>query len=161
MPDLRVSTQLMLTLVCWIGCNNHKLTLCFKHLIPQFPSIFKTDAFLLSLSKYRPYVKNFLEESATTYGQEPITSACPSETRCASHDRAFKAFYKGCKQFLDALAICYDTLKESEALGLFNLTVIIATLLMLLDMFNSIRPLIIFLQKKTRFLVHKSNSDSC
>ena len=131
-------------------------------MIPQFPSIFKTDIFLLSLWKYRPYAKNFLEQSATTYGQEPITSVCPSETRCASHDRDFKAFFKGCKQFLDALAICYDKLKESEALGLFILTVIIATLLILLDMFNSIRPLIFFfLQKKTRFLVHNSNSGSC
>ena len=27
-------------LFCWIGCNNHKLALCFKHLIPQFPCIF-------------------------------------------------------------------------------------------------------------------------
>ena len=73
MPDSCVWTK-MLTLVCWIGCNNHKLALCVKHLIPQFPSIFETDAFLLSFLKYRPLAKNFLEESATVYGQFPITS---------------------------------------------------------------------------------------
>ena len=133
----------MLTLVCWIGCNNHKLTLWFKNLIPQFPSIFETDAFFLSLWKYRPLAKNFLEESVTMYGQDTITSVCPSETRWTSHDRACKAFYKGCKQFFDALAICYNKREECEALGLFILAAIIATLLMLLNMFNSIRPLIL------------------
>ena len=28
-------------LLKWIGCNNHKLALCFKHLIPQFNSYFR------------------------------------------------------------------------------------------------------------------------
>ena len=49
---------------------------------------------------------------------------------------------------LDALAICYNKRKESEALVLFILTVIIVTLLMLLNMFNCIRNLILFLQKR-------------
>ena len=137
----------------WVGCNNHKLALCFKHLIPQFPSIIDTDAFLLNLwkfFKYRPIAKNFLEESASMYGQDPVTAVCPSETRWTSHERACKAFYKGYKQFLDALAVCYNERKESEALGLFILAVtpeIIATVLMLLEVLNCIRPLILFLQK--------------
>ena len=82
------------------------------------------------------------------YSQDPITSGDPSETRWTSHGRAWKAFYKGCKQWLYALTLCYNKRKESEALGLFILTVIIATLLMLMDMFNCIRPLILFLQKR-------------
>ena len=28
-------------LIC-VGCGNHKLALCFKHLLKQFPSIFET-----------------------------------------------------------------------------------------------------------------------
>ena len=108
----------------WIGCNHHKLALCFKHLIPQFPSINDTDAFLLNLwklFKYRPLAKIFLEESASMYGQDSATAVYPSETRWSSHERACKAFYEGYKQFLDALAVCYNERKESEALGLFIL----------------------------------------
>ena len=84
------------------------------------------------------------------YGQDPVTAMCPRETRWTSHERACKAIYKGYKQFLDALAVCYNERKESEVLGLFILAVtpeIIATVLMLLEVFNCIRPLIPFLQK--------------
>ena len=96
---LRCHQEHSFPMLLWMGCNNHKLALCFKHLIPQFPTIFKTDAFFLSLWKffnYHPLAKTFLEESATMYGQDPI------------NDRACKAFYKGYKQFLDALANCYN-----------------------------------------------------
>ena len=108
---LRCHQEHSFPMLPWMGCNNHKLALCFKHLIPQFPTIFKTDAFFLSLwkvFKYHPLAKTFLEESATMYGQDPITAMCPSETCWTSHDRACKAFYKGYKQFLDALANCYN-----------------------------------------------------
>ena len=39
-------------LLKWIGCNNHKLALTFKHLIPSFQCIAKIDIFLLNLWKY-------------------------------------------------------------------------------------------------------------
>ena len=32
------------------------------------------------LSKYRPLTKNFLDESATMYGQDPVTAVRPSES---------------------------------------------------------------------------------
>ena len=54
----------------WVGHGNHKLALCFKHLLNQFPSILEfpsIDAFLELLSKffrYRPLAKNLLEDSA-------------------------------------------------------------------------------------------------
>ena len=78
------------------------------------------------------------------YGQDPITSVYLSETRWTSHDRACKAFYKGCKLFLDAPAICYNKRNESEALCSFILAVIIANLLIFLDMLNCIGPLNLF-----------------
>ena len=70
-----------------------------------------------------------------------------SETSCTSNDRVWKTFHKGYKQFLDALATCSNRHKESEALGLLITLKIITTVLMLLEVFNYIRPLILFLQK--------------
>ena len=84
------------------------------------------------------------------YGQDPITAVCSSETHWTSHDRACKAFYKVYKQFLVALAICCNESKESEALSLSILTLtpkILATVLMLLQVFNCIRSLNFLLQK--------------
>ena len=89
------------------------------------------------------------------YGQDPVTAVCPSETRWTLHGRVCKAFYKGYKQVLDALVVCYNERIQSEAFGLFILAVtpeIIANVLMLLEVFNCIRPLIIFLQKGQDFL---------
>lgn len=80
--------------------------LYLKHLIPQFSTIFETDAFLLNLWKFFKTCKNFPDQSAIMYGQDPITALSPSETRWTSHDSAGKAFYIVYKQFLDALAIC-------------------------------------------------------
>ena len=52
--------------------------------------------------------------------------------------------------FLNVLGICYNERKEYEALVLFILPItleITATVLILLKMFNCIRPLILFLEK--------------
>ena len=58
-------------------------------------------------------------------------------------------FYNSYQCFLQALATSYTESKESEALGLFIQATspeIIATLLMLLDLFDAIRPLVLCLQ---------------
>ena len=65
---LKYLLQHSLPMLWWVRCNNHKLVLCFKHLIPQFATIYESNAFLLSLwkfFKYHPLPKNFLDESAT------------------------------------------------------------------------------------------------
>ena len=42
-------------LLKWIGCNNHKLALTFKHLIPAFQCVVETNIFILNLWKYFKY----------------------------------------------------------------------------------------------------------
>ena len=61
----------------WIGCNKHKLASCFKHLILQFPSIFKTDVLLLKLLSS---LSISTCKKLPMYGQDPITVVCPRET---------------------------------------------------------------------------------
>ena len=39
-------------LLKWIWCNNHKLALTFKHLIPSFQWVAEIDIFLLNFWKY-------------------------------------------------------------------------------------------------------------
>ena len=109
-------------LLRWIGSNNHKLALCFKHLIPQFPCIFDVDAFLFNLwkhFKYRPLAMSFLGNSADIYGDDHVVPVCPSVTRWTAHERACRTFFKGYRHFLSALSVCCYERKEAEPLGLF------------------------------------------
>ena len=57
----------------WIGCGNHKLALCFKHL-GQFPNVSDADSTLLAIWKffhYRPLALKFLQEVAAVYLSMP------------------------------------------------------------------------------------------
>ena len=39
----------------WVGCGNHKVALCFKRLLNDFPDVLSPDATLLALSKFYHY----------------------------------------------------------------------------------------------------------
>ena len=41
--------------MCTICCTSHKLALCFKHIIKDFPSVIEVDVFLLNLWKFFKY----------------------------------------------------------------------------------------------------------
>ena len=58
-------------LLKWIGCNNHKLALTFKHLIPPLQCVAEIDI-VLNLWKYfkyrRPLAMNILGNTSGMYG---------------------------------------------------------------------------------------------
>ena len=137
----------------WVGCGNHKLSLCFKHLLNQFPSVFETDVFLESLwkfFKYRPFAKNLLEESAGMYDENVVVPVAPSVTRWTAHECACKSVIKGYRQFVSSLTTCYNERGEPEAVGLLVQLckpMILSTMLMLLEVFECTGPLGLLLQK--------------
>ena len=139
-------------LLKWIGCNNHKLALTFKHLIPSFQCVPEIDIFLLNLWKYlkhRPLAMNFLGNTSEMWGDSPTVPIRPSFTRWQAHERACETFHLLFENFLDALSTSYAKRKEAEALGLFiqgSSCQTIATNLMLLDVFKSIKPPILLFQ---------------
>ena len=68
----------------WIGCNNHKLALTFKHLIPSFQCLVELDIFLLNhrkYFKYRPLAVNILGNTIEMYGDSPTVPTCLSDTQ--------------------------------------------------------------------------------
>ena len=52
---LKRHLELKVPLLKWIDCNNHKLALTFKHLIPSFQCTAEIDIFLLNHWKYFKY----------------------------------------------------------------------------------------------------------
>ena len=134
-------------LLKWIGCNNHKLALTFKHLIVSFQCV---DIFLLNLwkyFKYCPLAMNVLRNTSEMYGDSPTVLICPSVTRWQAHKCECEPFHLSILKI--SLIHFHAKRKESEALGLFiqgSSCQTIATSLMLLDVFKSIKPLILFSQ---------------
>ena len=102
-------------LLKWIGCNNHKLALTFKHLIPSFHCEAAIDIFLLNLLKYfkhRPLAMNILGNTSEMYGYSPTVPICSSVTRWQAHERACETFHLHFENFLDAPSTSCET-KES------------------------------------------------
>ena len=100
--------------------------------------------------KYRSLAMNFLDSSAKIYGDVHVVPVCPSVTRWTAHERACHTFHTNYRHFLNALAVGFNERKEPEALGLFiqaTSSANIATMLMLLEVFRCIKPLILSLQK--------------
>ena len=90
----------------WIGCNNHKLALTLKHLIPSFQCVAKIDIFMFNLwkyFKYRPLAMNILGNTIEMYRDSPTVSICPSVTRWQAHERACETFHLHFENFLDIL----------------------------------------------------------
>ena len=135
----------------WVGCSNHKLALCFKHLFKEFPCVAEFDVMLLSLWKYFhywPLAVNFLQEFAEAYNKNQALHACPSTTRWTSKGRASKALYEGYQAQIAALTMYYER-TEPEALGIFmaiTSEILIASLLMQRYVFETIAPLNLVLQ---------------
>ena len=105
-------------LLKWIGCNNHKLTLTFKHLIPSFQCVAEIGIFLLNLwkyFKYRPLAINILGNTSEMYRDSPTVPICPSSTRWQVHERACETFHLHFENFLHALSTSYAKRKEAEA----------------------------------------------
>ena len=92
---------------------------------------------------------NILGNASEMSGDSPTVPICPTVTRWQAHKRACETFHFHFENFHDALSTSYATRKEAEALGLFiqgSSCQTIATNLMLLDVFKSTKPLILFFQ---------------
>ena len=94
---------------------------------------------------------NILGNTSEMYGDSPTVPICPSFTRWQAHERAWETFHLHFENFLDVLSTSHAKQKEAEALGLFiqgSSCQTIATNLMLLDVFKSIKPLSLFFQTR-------------
>ena len=77
-------------------------THCFKHLLPEFKSIFSANGALLALWKIFHFCRlalGFMKKVTDIYGELLVTTICPSTARWTVHDWASKYLRKGCKHF--------------------------------------------------------------
>ena len=128
-------------------CGNHKVALCFKHLLQVCPDILAADATLLALWKFFHYwllATNFVKNAAEMYDKKQVTPICSSVTKWTTHDQAYKNICNGFTQIVSALATCVNERKEPDALGIFveiTSPKFLATILILRDIFARVQPL--------------------
>ncbi|XP_052245734.1 uncharacterized protein LOC127854716 [Dreissena polymorpha] len=105
----------------YMNCRNHRLALCLKHLMKNYPVLVDADALLLAIWKlfhYSPQRFQVLKAIQEAYGDEKLTLIRAATTRWLSHGNACVRFIDRYEACLDALAAIYDAKKEPEVYGL-------------------------------------------
>lgn len=72
----------------YVNCRNHKLALCFKHLIKKYKEVQETDSCLVSFSnlfEYSAQRSNIVRNVQNVKGQTVLMPVKPSVTRWLSH----------------------------------------------------------------------------
>ena len=137
----------------WVGCGNHKVALCFKHLLNDFSNVLSVDAILLALWKffhYHPLAINFLKNAVDEYEECHVTPESPKIARWTAQNRSCKSLCDGYKQILSAYSTSVSERKEPDAIGIFQEVSskrFLAIILMLHDVFAAIQSLNLVLQK--------------
>ena len=133
-------------------CRNHRLALCFAHLIPQYPQFKAYDALLLNLFllfKHSAVKTVIFEEVQTIYGLKSLKLIKAAVTRWLSHGKASERVLERFESLVDALNTIYEKNKEPSVLGVRDSLVkpeMIATLCFLTDVILLTNKLQVFLQ---------------
>ena len=136
-----------------IHCRNHRLALCFSHLIPFHKEFEHFDGLLLNLFlllKNSTVKSSIFAEVQQSYNMESLKLVKAAVTRWLSHGKAAQRVLDRYPQLVEALGTIYDRKKEPAVQGLLQqLTTpgTVATLCFLADVLNSTNSLQTFLQK--------------
>ena len=90
----------------YIHCRNHRLTLCFKHLVPKYEDFVIFDSLLLNLFlllKNSNVKSNIFEEVQNTYGFKMLKLIKVVITRWLSHGRAAERVLERYEPLIPAL----------------------------------------------------------
>ncbi|XP_062569444.1 uncharacterized protein LOC134231500 [Saccostrea cucullata] len=131
----------------YINCRNHKLVLCVKHLIKEFPVLEELDSLLLGIWKlfhYSPKRYAVFEEIQETYHQKKLKFIRAAATRWLSHGRACVRLLDRFSSILDSLDAIYDAKKEPEILGYRNMLTDKKTIAAATVLCDALKPVVIF-----------------
>ena len=135
-----------------IHCRNHRLALCFAHLIPFHKEFETFDGLLLNLYlllKNSTVKSSIFEEVQQSYEQTSLKLIKAAVTRWLSHGKAAQRVLDRYSQLLEALNIIYQRKKEPAVQGLIQQLTNpndVASLCILADILESTNSLQTFLQ---------------
>jgi hypothetical protein len=131
----------------YINCRNHKLALCVKHLIKDFPVLQELDSLLLGIWKlfhYSPKRYAVFQEIQETYHQKKLKFIRAAATRWLSHGHACVRLLDRYSSILDSLDAIYEAKKEPEILGYRNMLTDKRTIAAATVLCDALKPVVIF-----------------
>ena len=104
----------------YVHCRNHRLALCFAHLIPRYDILQEFDSLLLNLflmMKHSAVKSSIFEEVQTAYGVLPLKLIKGTVTRWLSHGKACERVLDRFEPLISALDAIYERKKEPAVRG--------------------------------------------
>jgi hypothetical protein len=135
-----------------IHCRNHRLALCFSHLIPWYKPFENFDGLLLNLFlllKHSTVKASIFDEVQRSYNLESLKLIKAATTRWLSHGKASQRVLDRFEPLIDALIAIHERKKEPAVKGLLeDLTEpeTVATLCFLSDVMQCTNSFQVFLQ---------------
>ena len=104
----------------FIHCRNHRLALCFAHLIPKFDEFKGFDSLLLNLYlllKNSSVKQSIFEEVQAVYSLQSLKLVKAAVTRLLSHGKAVERVLDRCESLIAALDAIYARKYEPAVRG--------------------------------------------
>ena len=134
--------------------SSHTLALILQHLVAQsqFRSVKEADSLIISLFTlfHKSSVRQaILENASQVVNKRHKKLVCPSATRWLDHERAFSRVIESYEETIIALSTVWTERGDPEAFGiLIQMTSheFILSCLMIVDILNLLKPLVLWLQ---------------
>ena len=107
----------------YINCSNHRLALCFVHLIKEFPSLVSLDTMLLSvwkLFKYSTIKKEVFNDMQRVYELTSLKVIKACTTRWLTHGEACWRIISRFEPLVDVLDAIYNEKRCPDMKGVRN-----------------------------------------
>lgn len=104
----------------YINCRNHRLALCFVHLLKEFPALTALDSMLLSvwkLFKYSSIKREVFDDTQRVYELTPLKVLKACTTRWLTHGEACWRIISRFEPLIDALDSIYAAKKCPDVKG--------------------------------------------
>ena len=137
----------------YIHCRNHRLALCFAHLLPQFEDFKKFDGLLLNLYlllKHSSIKQSIFEKVQNAYELRALKLVKAAVTRWLSHGKAVQRVLDRYEALVASLDAIYLRKQEPAVRGLRDELIqpnVIATMCFLADVLQSTNTLQRILQR--------------
>ncbi|XP_052260782.1 E3 SUMO-protein ligase KIAA1586-like isoform X2 [Dreissena polymorpha] len=137
----------------YVNCRNHRIALCFVHLLKESDLLKEVDGLLISIWKlfqYSPKKAAVFQHMQEVYGERPIKIVRAATTRWLSHLRACVRFISRYEQLLDTFDALIEDSREPEVQGIRHSATnrgVIAMILVLADVLKPVNYLSLYLQQ--------------
>ncbi|XP_052765083.1 uncharacterized protein LOC128206563 [Mya arenaria] len=144
----------------YVSCRNHKLALCFTHLVKNNETMTAVEDLLISIWKLFTFSAKrsaVYKSTQQVYDQEPLTSIRAAATRWLSHFKACESFISRYESILNTLDALDKERADAEVRGICDRATsqkLVYIILLLNDLLKPVEVLNLYLQSDKGFFTN-------